>query len=110
MIEAPLAAIAKSEALTMPTPRPAAFPCTRVTTNFGARIIARITLENPLKNSRPSSGVATRVSSSKEAPAQNGPGPPLRSTITRAESSFAKVVISAASRRSRVPGIEFPFG
>ena len=43
------------------------------TTNFGARIIARITRANPLKNSVPASALEIAFSSSNDAPAQNGP-------------------------------------
>ena len=51
LADALVTAMLKSEAAISPTAPPAAFPCTRLITNLGARIMARITRANPLKNS-----------------------------------------------------------
>jgi hypothetical protein len=77
---------------------------------LGARIIASTTRENPLKNSFPAAGSATAVNSSNEAPAQKGPVPPLRSTITRAAGSAPSAAIAAASWSSSSAGRELPLG
>ena len=93
-----------------PTAPPAALPWTRVTTNCGARIMARITPAKPLKNCWPCAGSESDASSSNDAPAQNGPVPPLCNTITRTAGSWLTRVTVAASSRSRTPGSELLLG
>src|ERR1051325_11378190 len=93
-----------------PTPPPAVFPCTRVTTSLGVRIIARITLANPEKNRSPAGLSPTVLSSSNEAPAQNGPLPSLRSPITRAAGARPAAPIASASFPSSAPGSELLLG
>ena len=93
-----------------PIAPPAARPWTRVSTNFGARIMARITREKPLKNRWPSAASATAVNSSNEAPAQNAPVPALRSTMTRASSFAPSAVMAAARSSSSLAGSELLLG
>jgi hypothetical protein len=66
----------------MPTPPPAHLPWTRTMMNFGHRRIARMRFAKPMKNCRPASAVSIFLNSSNEAPAQNGPVPSLRRTIS----------------------------
>jgi hypothetical protein len=76
--------------------------------NLGQRRIARISRAKPRKNSLPAAASRMEVSSANDAPAQNGPVPSLRSTITRA-SGFAASSSTVAARpaqqraRQRVP-------
>src|ERR1043166_9562098 len=93
-----------------PTPPPAVFPCTRVTTNRGDRIIARITRTKPEKNRFPAAASRTALSSSNDAPAQNAPVPVLRSTMTRAAGSRPAASIAFASFPSSAPGSELLLG
>ena len=72
--------------------------------------MARITRAKPLKNSSPCSASLTSSSSSNDAPAQNGPVPSLRNTMTRAAASFPSQSIASAIRWRSAPGRELPLG
>src|SRR3954466_15300838 len=80
----------------------------RTMTGLGARVIARITPAKPRKNALPAVSSAIDLSSSNEAPAQKGPSPSLRRTMTLTSSLAAVCSMVPASSRSRAPGSELP--
>jgi hypothetical protein len=79
-----------------------------VTTNFGARIMARITREKPLKNSAPAALGSTRTRRRRRR--RRTAAAAAASTITRASGFGAERGDLGASWRSSDPGSELPLG